>query len=320
MSETSVKSGLATSTDSRSATSSLESECGATRSDALAGPTTGLSGQDPAPVNPSAPPEKEVGSRTTVTSGPIGSGSSASVILTRSLASRLRRRTALLGSTLFRLTWKERVTPAGRVIPALRASVLRTSGRGSTSWPTPSANNYEQDDQDALRKRREECRTRKGNGNGFGMTLGNIAHWITPQTHDDKEQGNVDADHHYSPHDLSNQAQLSPWSTPRSNKWGFPDAHGSHEQPASWPSPMARTPAQKGYNEAGNTESSRKTAALCGASLKGSGVIAIGSPASTEKPGQLNPAHSRWLMGLPTVWDSCGAMVIRLSRRKRKAL
>jgi len=29
-----------------------------------------------------------------------------------------------------------------------------------------------------------------------------------------------------------------------------------------WPTPMAGTPAQKGYNEAGNTDSSRKTVAL----------------------------------------------------------
>jgi hypothetical protein len=31
-----------------------------------------------------------------------------------------------------------------------------------------------------------------------------------------------------------------------------------------WPTPMAGTPAQKGYNEAGNTDSSRKTTALVG--------------------------------------------------------
>ena len=35
-------------------------------------------------------------------------------------------------------------------------------------------------------------------------------------------------------------------------------------QMAGWPTPMAGTPAQKGYNEAGNTDSSRRTAALAG--------------------------------------------------------
>lgn len=33
---------------------------------------------------------------------------------------------------------------------------------------------------------------------------------------------------------------------------------------AGWPNPMAGTPAQKGYNAAGNTDSSRKTVELCG--------------------------------------------------------
>jgi len=71
-------------------------------------------------------------------SGPHGSGSLRSVALTLSLANRLRAKTDLLGSTLFRLTWKERVTPSGRRICALRASARRTSGKGFTSWPTVS--------------------------------------------------------------------------------------------------------------------------------------------------------------------------------------
>jgi hypothetical protein len=44
------------------------------------------------------------------------------------------------GSTLFALTWKERVTPLGRRICALRGAALRTSGSGSTSWPSPPVN------------------------------------------------------------------------------------------------------------------------------------------------------------------------------------
>ena len=59
-----------------------------------------------------------------------------SVALTQSLGNRLRVKTASIGSTLFRLTWKERITPLGRRICALRASVLRTSGSDSTSWGT----------------------------------------------------------------------------------------------------------------------------------------------------------------------------------------
>ena len=43
---------------------------------------------------------------------------------------------------------------------------------------------------------------------------------------------------------------------------GFGLTLGMAAQTAGWPSPMAGTPTQKGYNEAGNTDSGRKTVAL----------------------------------------------------------
>jgi DNA (cytosine-5)-methyltransferase 1 len=49
-----------------------------------------------------------------------------------------------------------------------------------------------------------------------------------------------------------------------------------------------------------------------------SGLTAIGSPAATEKPGQLNPAHSRWLMGYPAEWDACAPTATPSSRKSRK--
>ncbi len=59
------------------------------------------------------------------------------------------------------------------------------SGIDGGAWPTPSANNYEQDDLTALLARRERIKAQGINGNGFGLTLGNaVKIWPTPASRD----------------------------------------------------------------------------------------------------------------------------------------
>lgn len=52
--------------------------------------------------------------------------------------------------------------------------------------------------------------------------------------------------------------------------------------------------------------------------LEAHGAISTSSPAATAKRGALNPAHSRWLMGYPAAWDSCGATAMQSSRKERQ--
>jgi hypothetical protein len=95
---------------------------------------------------------------------------------------------------------------------------------------------------------------------------------------------------------LADQAKLSHWPTPIKS-----DARGSA---GAEPRKMAELP-----NLVKLTGPARLTA---------TGQIQIGSTAEMTNGGQLNPAHSRWLMGLPTEWDDCAVTVTLSSRRKRK--
>jgi hypothetical protein len=51
---------------------------------------------------------------------------------------------------------------------------------------------------------------------------------------------------------------------------------------------------------------------------RASGEILTGSSAGTAAGAPLSPEHSRWLMGYPAAWGSCGATAMRSCRRSRR--
>jgi len=310
--------------DTPNAIGSQESESGPTLCVSPVFQMTLPFGPAPAPVNLSARQAEQQGLLTSGTSGPRGSISSASAALQLSLVNRCRARMPYDGLTLFKMTWKERATPSGRLIHALRASAHRTSGSDCTSWPTPNATGADRGGQakraDGTRsnlidtaqlaawntpKTSDIFGSRMEDGRR-GVGLNSHAAWATPSASDGNGgkgfrpgvtmTGRM-PDGSKVTMDLSAQVKLglSNWATPAARDWR--DRRASPETMSRNSRPLNEQAVQ----------------------LADSGPMPNGSTVETKSGGQLNPAHSRWLIGLPPEWDDCAVMATASLPRSRRS-
>ena len=256
------------------------------------------------------------GSPTAAISGPSSAASLRSADLHTSLENRLRATTDLSGSPIYRLVWKSSDMVWGDLIFRLRASGRRTSDSGCGGWPTPMATDEEHGHAGTWSTTHVNIHNivlGKGKQPGGeivpaaeAVPIG-LAGWPTPVANDDNKtpEAHLRMKQRMGERDgtgasrtaitsLQVMAQLAGWPTASARDWrdGRSNQHGKNARPLNEVADLARQTA--------------------------SGPPPSGSPAGTAKRGQLNPALSRWLMGLPMIWDLCACAISPVIKTRAK--